>query len=94
LVPVTLLGCMRGEIRDLSGFIRCDRITIPKDMKCIPGGPFIRGSDTPSLDEETWANTYDESPQEKVVISTFLMDTDEVSTADYQKCADAGACDP
>lgn len=96
LTLVLFIGtnCIRGEIRDLKGFIRCDKIDIPKDMQCIPGGPFLRGSNAPSFNEDNWEKTYDESPQETIILSTFLLDTDEVSTANYQKCADAGVCDP
>lgn len=55
----------------------------PADMKCIPAGDFLRGSDTSEKDQR---------PQATIWISTFFMDTFEVTNADYKKCAAAGAC--
>jgi sulfatase modifying factor 1 len=55
----------------------------PADMKCVPEGDFLRGSDTSEKDQR---------PQATIWISTFFMDTFEVTNADYKKCAAAGAC--
>lgn len=55
-------------------------------MKCVSGGSFLYGSD-----HEKWK---DENPESQVVVSTFFMDTTEVTTAKYRACSDAGACDP
>ena len=59
----------------------CDQV--PADMKCIPEGDFIRGADDSEKDQR---------PQATIWVSTFYMDTYEVTNADYKKCAKAGAC--
>jgi formylglycine-generating enzyme len=53
------------------------------DMKCIPAGSFLRGSNSHKPDEK---------PEEKVYISEFYMDTFEVTNENFQKCLDAGKC--
>ena len=52
-------------------------------MACIPGGPFIRGSDA------HWDHA---KPQAEVWLQTFWMDVYEVTYAEYQACIQAGAC--
>ncbi len=47
------------------------------DMKCIPGGPFIRGSDD---------GPENARPQATVWLQTFYMDTNEVTYAQYEAC--------
>lgn len=88
-------GCnnTRGESGN-DGFVSCGEIEIPSDMKCIPGGPFLRGSmkDRPREDEEQARR--DEHPVQRIVVSTFLMDTNEVTYSQYQKCVKARKCDP
>jgi formylglycine-generating enzyme required for sulfatase activity len=56
---------------------------IPSDMACIPGGPFLRGTD---------AGPENARPAAEVWISTFYMDLNEVTYAQYRACADAGKC--
>jgi formylglycine-generating enzyme len=53
------------------------------DMKCIPAGFFIRGS-----------NHYErnERPEEKVYVSEFYIDTYEVTTGAFTKCIKQGKC--
>lgn len=52
-------------------------------MRCIPAGTFVRGSDN---------HLEDEKPAQKVYISTFYMDTYEVTNADFNECLEAGKC--
>ncbi|MCB1193269.1 MAG: formylglycine-generating enzyme family protein [Leptospiraceae bacterium] len=61
-------------------------------MKCIPGGEFIRGSNRVSIEEDTGKKIKDEAPIMKITLSTFFMDTNEVTYSDYQKCVKAGGC--
>ena len=76
-----------------SRFVDCDDIETPADMRCIPGAAFTRGSERASRQEDTGRTVRDESPVAVVEISTFLMDTYEVTFGDYQKCLQAGGCD-
>lgn len=52
-------------------------------MRCIPAGTFVRGSDS---------HLEDEKPAQKIHISTFYMDTYEVTNAEFNECLDAGKC--
>jgi formylglycine-generating enzyme required for sulfatase activity len=52
-------------------------------MKCIPGGPFVRGNDQGEKDQR---------PQATIVVDTFYLDTHEVTNADYRACVQAGKC--
>ena len=61
-------------------------------MRCIPGGEFTRGSERVSLQEDTRKKVRDERPVQRIEISTFLMDTTEVTYGAYQECVAAGAC--
>lgn len=72
----------------------CGKITAPSGMKCIPGGPFIRGSNRTAVDEDSWRKVRDEAPETTVSVSTFFMDTDEVTFSSYQKCVRAKGCRP
>jgi formylglycine-generating enzyme len=56
---------------------------VPADMKCVPGGDFIRGAD----DQEK-----DQRPQATIFVSTFFMDTYEVTNKLFKTCVKAGAC--
>jgi formylglycine-generating enzyme required for sulfatase activity len=51
-------------------------------MVAVPAGPFTMGSG----DED------DEQPAHRVYLSAFLLDRDEVTRGDYQKCVTAGVC--
>jgi formylglycine-generating enzyme required for sulfatase activity len=57
----------------------------PPNMSCIPGGPFIRGSD------DGPPNT---RPSAIVFVQTFYMDKFEVTVAEYQECVRKGLCNP
>ena len=57
----------------------------PEKMSCIPGGPFLRGSN----DGRSNAR-----PQETVAVQTFYMDQYEVTVADYKACVKANKCKP
>ena len=58
--------------------------TSPAGMACIPGGPFTRGRDDGPADER---------PEARVWLSTFYMDTHEVTVADYEACVARGECE-
>ena len=57
--------------------------TAPGQMACVPGGPFLRGSDTGAPDAR---------PQGTVWVQTFYMDVDEVTNASYRRCVRRGKC--
>jgi sulfatase modifying factor 1 len=57
--------------------------TPPAGMACIPGGPFIRGSD------DGPDNT---RPRATIWSQTFYMDLHEVTHAQYKQCEAAGRC--
>jgi len=77
-----------------SVYTDCSDITVPAGMKCIPGGPFVRGSNRVTVDEDSWRKVRDEAPEMTVSVSTFFMDTHEVTFSDYQKCVQAKGCRP
>ena len=56
---------------------------LPAGMRCIPGGPFIRGTDDGA------DNT---RPAARIELQTFYMDTYEVTYAQYKACEKAGKC--
>lgn len=55
----------------------------PKDMACIPGGAFIRGTDDGPKNAQ---------PQATVWVQTFYMDRYEVTYADYKQCVADKRC--
>jgi formylglycine-generating enzyme required for sulfatase activity len=57
-------------------------LTPPAGMACVPGGPAILGDDDDKAAR----------PKRVVTLSTFYIDTTEVSRADYQRCVDAKGC--
>lgn len=56
---------------------------VPAEMRCIPGGPALRGDDRGEADQQ---------PAETVRISTFWLDAYEVTNADWRECVRAGEC--
>ncbi len=68
---------------DVSPYKKCPK-NAPPEMSCVPGGPFIMGSDS-----KRWT---DENPPHKVDLSTFLMDKYEVTTEEYQNCVKEKKC--
>lgn len=103
ILTYSLVACRPGSLRE-DEFVSCDQIDIPADMKCIPGGPFLRGSNRTVTDEnsnraasEGYGDRVrhplqDEAPEMTVTVSTFFMDTYEVTYSQYQECVAAGAC--
>jgi sulfatase modifying factor 1 len=76
-----------------SRHVDCEDVAVPADMRCIPGGGFTRGSDRASLQEDTRKKVRDEAPVQRLELSTFLMDTTEVTYSAYQACVVAGKCE-
>jgi formylglycine-generating enzyme required for sulfatase activity len=56
-----------------------------KDEICIPGGPFIMGSDPGE-------GHADERPEHEVILTPYFIDKYEVTCGRYQECVDAGVC--
>ena len=77
-----------------SEFKDCARLAVPPDMKCIPGGPFLRGDNRKVRKLDTGRVVRDEAPPTKIVISTFFMDTYEVTFSQHEECVQAGGCKP
>lgn len=67
-------------------------MNIPTEMKCIPGGPFIRGSELTVQKLDTGKRVKDESPIMTVTVSTFLIDTLEVTLREFKQCVKAAKC--
>jgi len=69
------------------------------EMVCIPAGQFVMGSRSEEIDEvlagcnvcrvESYT---DELPQHVVYLDAFWIDRTEVTSAQYRKCVEAGAC--
>ena len=55
----------------------------PAGMACIPGGAFIRGSDQGPVAAR---------PQATIWLSTFYMDLNEVTVAEYKRCVTHKKC--
>lgn len=53
-------------------------------MILMPGGKFVMGSDKPTLKSA--------QPAHRAIIDTFCIDAHEVTTSEYQACADKGEC--
>ena len=93
LVVGGLSWCVQCQFLGASEFEDCNDLAIPEDMRCIPGGPFVRGSERASPQEDHPEQiVHDEAPVARIVVSTFLMDRDEVTYGQYQQCVQAGAC--
>jgi sulfatase modifying factor 1 len=56
---------------------------VPAGLACIPGGPFLRGSDTGPKHSR---------PQATVWLQTFYMDLQEVTYGEYKACQADGKC--
>ena len=87
-------SCISNSESSPPGSIQCDDVTIPVGMKCIPGGEFIRGSNKTTIDETSYGKIKDEYPIMKISVSTFLLDTYEVTFSQYQNCVKKGGCTP
>lgn len=62
----------------------CEAST-PGGMACIPAGSFVRGRDDGPANEK---------PAAKVTLSSYFMDINEVTFAEYQACARTRKCTP
>jgi len=82
--------------RNNAGFFKCKSLKTPADMKCIPGGAFTRGSNKKShklcCTARTGMRVRDEYPEQKIILSTYFIDTYEVTYGQYQLCIKKGAC--
>src|SRR3569623_1689877 len=67
---------------------RPDGGTLP-EMTVIPGGDFLRGC---NQTHEDCTNLNNELPLATLMISTFSIDTTEVTQLKYKQCMDAGMC--
>ncbi len=83
IVPVLLCATSFGDEGDYSKVVPCK--DPPRGMACIPGGPFLRGSDDGPKDTR---------PSATVWVQTFYMDLFEVTYGDYQACVKSGKCPP
>lgn len=71
-----------GDFPDAPAVKAC--ANAPEGMSCVPGGPFIRGSDT----------GHDAAkPQGKVWVQSFFMDRNEVTYGEYKACEKRRKCD-
>lgn len=61
----------------------CLEAAVP-GMACIPGGPFLRGTNTGSHEPAR--------PQARVWVQTFYMDVYEVTYGEYKACEREGRC--
>lgn len=65
---------------------------LPKNMVCIPGGMYVRGSQRNA--QHGWWRMRAESPRHYVILDTFYIDKYEVTHARYRACVKAGYCKP
>ena len=63
---------------------------IPPEMTQIAGGAFLRGCN--SAVDTTCGSHTDETPAAMITISTFYIDSTEVTQSAYKTCIDASAC--
>jgi hypothetical protein len=94
IVAAVLMMSVLVSCRERSPYLDCRELKVPEGMKCIPGGFFIRGSNRTTVDEDSHRKVQDESPEMRIELSTFFMDTYEVTYSEYQECVKAGGCPP
>ncbi len=94
VVAGVLMMSVLVSCRERSPYLDCRELKVPEGMKCIPGGFFIRGSNRTTVDEDSHRKVQDESPEMRIELSTFFMDTYEVTYSEYQECVKAGGCPP
>ena len=90
VIVYTGCGTPHGTAGDVS--TDCADSVAPAGMKCIPGGPFVRGSERTTVDEDSGRKVRDEHPEENVEVGTFFMDVNEVTYGEYQECVKLGEC--
>jgi formylglycine-generating enzyme len=66
---------------DASAILPCAKA--PAGMACIPGGPFLRGSNDGPRETR---------PQDTVWLQTFFMDVYEVTVEQHDACVQSGRC--
>ena len=93
LALVVLGACTPGASQESTGgqTWRSCPPKAPQGMACIPGGVYIAGSNA-----RDWGRENPELsafPEHRVSLSTFFMDTHEVTTEQYQACAAIGRCE-
>ena len=71
-------GMRDGSVPDAHEARSC-----PAGMVLVPAGPFVMGSDTGSVDER---------PKHTVTLSSYCLDTTEVTNGSYRACSDSGGC--
>lgn len=64
------------------------------NMRCVPGGEFVRGFSGSMLDEDSRVYVKDAFPESIIYQSSFWIDQYEVTNGEYQKCVEAKACTP
>lgn len=66
----------------------------PPGMVCVPGGPFVRGTDQPHAcsQGENRRERTGYGPPATVWVSSFFVDATEVTHGAYQACVQAGRC--
>jgi formylglycine-generating enzyme required for sulfatase activity len=74
-------GAGAGAEQGFPQVIPCE--TAPPEMACIPGGPFIRGSDDGPKDTR---------PRATVWLQTFYMDLNELTYGQYEECMKTQGC--
>lgn len=80
-------------------------VTPVEGMACIPGGPFLRGSDNDThlkCHQDSYNKAYrpknapnhiNTNPQSTVWMQTYYMDVTEVTNAAYEACVKAKKCE-
>ncbi len=76
-----LATAQRQELQRLSQ----RAVTPPEDMVLIPMGEFLMGAEDGGPDAR---------PAHRTMVSSFWMDTFEVTNALYRRCVESGACQP
>src|SRR5689334_10632351 len=82
-VILLVWGISDAKIVEADPDVPAECASAPEDMKCIPAGDFIRGADDDAKDQR---------PKSTIYISTFFMDTYEVTNGDFKECVKAGVC--
>lgn len=67
---------------------------VPAGMVCVPGGPFVRGTDAPHVcaQGENVRNPTKWGPPTAVWTRSYFIDATEVTFGAYQVCVQAGKC--
>lgn len=81
--------CQGGRVEDVSVERTCALDSPEEGKRCVPEGVFWMGCNG-VLDSQ--CDPVDEVPQHLVSVSSFLIDTYEVSVSRYRVCVDEGVC--